>query len=497
MIVRRGFRYRIYPDQDVEDRLLRWKRSQRLLWNAALDQQMKRLETYLHGGAVTYQQIHNLEQQAQLREARALDEMFGDVPSRAQAVLLRDLDATWKLWIAGGVPLAEIDWESRMPQLERNVREERLREYDKIQRKERRLELQEEDEDEDETEKQRKREEDEEADKRKKNKRGVRGIPRPKTRGDVGLTVMVAPEFVPERHLTPGNNGLGIIRLPKVGDVKIRLHRPLRGTVRTVSIVQDAPREWYVSLMCEIDINDPGFSLLPTVAIDRGVALTLCDSDGRRALLPERIRKLARRIDREKHRNDHRIESHEVGAPRSKTWMENSAKIARDHRRVRNMRRYWLHEQALYYAMNYGVVVVESLRVRGMTATAKGSLVAPGRRVRQKAGLNRSILEQGWATFVNLLAYKMEERGGILVEVPAAYSSRTCAECGEESKKNRKGREFLCVSCGHRDHADGNASRVLLQRHQAGRSRQAGGYSVTKRVKVRINRIKGKKKQVV
>jgi putative transposase len=59
-------------------------------------------------------------------------------------------------------------------------------------------------------------------------------------------------------------------------------------------------------------------------------------------------------------------------------------------------------------------VALEDLRIKNMTASARGTLEEPGRMVRQKAGLNRSILNQGWFGFETILAYKLEERGGSL-----------------------------------------------------------------------------------
>jgi putative transposase len=65
-----------------------------------------------------------------------------------------------------------------------------------------------------------------------------------------------------------------------------------------------------------------------------------------------------------------------------------------------------------------------------MTASAKGTVDNPGRTVRQKAGLNRAILEQGWSGFATLLAYKLDERGGTLTVVPASHSAQECFSCG-------------------------------------------------------------------
>lgn len=99
-----------------------------------------------------------------------------------------------------------------------------------------------------------------------------------------------------------------------------------------------------------------------------------------------------------------------------------------------------------------------------MTASAKGTVEAPGRRVAQKSGLNRSILAQGWSIFADQLEYKLEAAGGRLIYVPAAYTSQTCADCGVVDARSRKSQAvFECVACGHADHADTNAARNILR----------------------------------
>jgi putative transposase len=133
--------------------------------------------------------------------------------------------------------------------------------------------------------------------------------------------------------------------------------------------------------------------------------------------------------------------------------------------RVANARKNFLHEQTTTIANNHGMVVVEALKVRNMSASAKGTVAEPGRNVRQKAGLNRAILDQGWGMFGVLLAYKLAERGGTMIEVPAHYSSQTCAECGVIDARSRLGQaRFLCTGCGHEANADTNAAVVILKR---------------------------------
>ena len=102
--------------------------------------------------------------------------------------------------------------------------------------------------------------------------------------------------------------------------------------------------------------------------------------------------------------------------------------------------------------------VVEKLDMPNMTKSAGGTAENPGKNVRQKSGLNRTILEQCWGMLAAMLAYKMA--GGI-IKVPAAHTSQACAACGFVDKLNRDGRAFLCLMCHHAAHADRNAARNI------------------------------------
>jgi putative transposase len=128
------------------------------------------------------------------------------------------------------------------------------------------------------------------------------------------------------------------------------------------------------------------------------------------------------------------------------------------------VRKHWNHVTTTQIAKNFGVVCIEALRIANMTASARGAIENPGSNVRQKAGLNRSILEQGWFQFENFLAYKLEAAGGSLIKVNPRNTSRKCPHCGSIDARNRESQaSFRCVDCGHQAHADVNAAINILQ----------------------------------
>ena len=109
------------------------------------------------------------------------------------------------------------------------------------------------------------------------------------------------------------------------------------------------------------------------------------------------------------------------------------------------------------------MIVIEDLNVRSMSASAKGTIQAPGRNVRAKAGLNAAILDQGWGEFRRQLESKQDWRGGRVLAVSARNTSRRCSACGHTTPENRMTQAvFHCVACGHHEHADVNAAKNIL-----------------------------------
>ena len=104
-----------------------------------------------------------------------------------------------------------------------------------------------------------------------------------------------------------------------------------------------------------------------------------------------------------------------------------------------------------------------------MSRSARGTEENPGRNVKAKSGLNKSILDQGWFEFKRQLDYKLDWKGGSLAEVNYYYTSQRCSCCGYTSKENRRSQAvFVCLACGYKDHADVNAAKNILTVGQTG-----------------------------
>src|SRR5215210_690884 len=262
------------------------------------------------------------------------------------------------------------------------------------------------------------------------------------------------------------NSKWSAVRLPKIGWVKFRDTRPIEGTVKNVTVSGGADG-WHVSFACEIE-RETLQNLRPAVGIDRGVATTLALSTGEMVSVPasldriEAVRRRAQRVLSRRRRG-------------SRRYARQRRRIARLQGRAGRIRRDFHHRAALDIAQRFGIAVLEDLRIQNMTASASGTVDDPGRMVRQKAGLNRSILNQGWGAFDLILTYKMEERGGRVVKIDPAFTSQTCSACGVVDARSRKSQAiFECVRCGYRDNADRNAARNIVRRWNTSPLRMEG-----------------------
>ncbi|MCD8515795.1 MAG: transposase [Burkholderiaceae bacterium] len=152
----------------------------------------------------------------------------------------------------------------------------------------------------------------------------------------------------------------------------------------------------------------------------------------------------------------------------SANWQKLKKKIARLHERIANARHDFLHKVSTLISKNHAMVVVEDLKVRNITKSAKGDLANPGRNVKAKSGLNRSILEQGWGMFVQMLQYKQTWLGGEVIKVNPQHTSQTCPCCHHVSQDNRTTQSrFRCVQCGYTENADlVGALNILARGHR-------------------------------
>ncbi|MPR06307.1 RNA-guided endonuclease InsQ/TnpB family protein [Microvirga tunisiensis] len=281
---------------------------------------------------------------------------------------------------------------------------------------------------------------------------GRAGYPRPR-RKHANVSIRFPSCRLTVKRLNRRN---ATIRVPKLGRIRFRLSRPLQGHVANATISRD-PLGWRVTFVTHVEIDTPP-AADRIVGIDRGVTCSTATSDGEMPFFPREAITVS----------EAKARAHQLTASKRCNGSHRRAKAlkfaARQRARAARQRKHANHVETTRIARRYHTVVLEDLRIKNMTRTARGTLEEPGRNIKQKAKLNRSILDTGWGQYETLLTYKVAERAGTLILVPARNTSRRCPECGHVSARNRETQAlFRCVECGHKAHADVNAAINILR----------------------------------
>ncbi|WP_345370250.1 transposase, partial [Paenalcaligenes hermetiae] len=242
------------------------------------------------------------------------------------------------------------------------------------------------------------------------------------------------------------DQGNSRIFLPKLGWLRYRNSREVLGTVRNVTVSQSCGK-WFVSIQTEREVEQP----VPqggAVGIDMGIARFATLSDGTFYAPLNSFKRHETALRKAQQAMSRKTKF-------SNNWKKAKARVQRIHCRIGNARRDYLHKSTTAISQNHAMVCIEDLQVRNMSRSAAGSTEKPGRNVRAKSGLNKSILDQGWFEFRRQLDYKLAWNGGWLVAVPPQNTSRSCPCCGHVSADNRQTQaRFACVECGFEENAD-------------------------------------------
>lgn len=245
------------------------------------------------------------------------------------------------------------------------------------------------------------------------------------------------------------------VYLPKIGWMRYRKSREIVGKPKNVTVSLECG-DWYVSVQTEFDLAEPlpiERALATACGIDMGVARFATLSDG--TAFPSLNAKLAKIEHRIKITQKSLSRKFQKNKKQSNNYKKTAKKLSRLHKRKADIRKDYLHKLSTVIIKNHDVVCVEDLRIMNMTKSARGTVENPGNHVKAKSRLNRSILNQGWGDFFQMLEYKLKVKGGYLVRVPPRNTSRTCPVCGLISEENRQTQaKFCCVHCGYSANAD-------------------------------------------
>lgn len=231
----------------------------------------------------------------------------------------------------------------------------------------------------------------------------------------------------------------GRLRLSKIGNIKIKLHRPIVGDIKTLTISRSATNKWYACFSCEFETI-----VLPEanerVGIDVGLASFATLSTGEQVANPRFFRtdekalaKAQRKMCKFKKGTMERVKPKKV--------------VSHIHERITNRRYDFSHKLSRSIVNRFGVIAIEDLSINRMV---------------HNHCLAKSITDAAWGQFTASLAYKAENAGRQFVAVNPAYTSQDCSKCGHRQSTPLSEREFHCPCCGLILNRDHNASLNIL-----------------------------------
>jgi putative transposase len=253
----------------------------------------------------------------------------------------------------------------------------------------------------------------------------------------------------------------GKVILPKIGHIKVKQHRPMEGKAKTCTIKREG-EHWYVIFTCETQMQKKlPYTDLAT-GIDMGLKHFYTSSNGDVVDNPRFFRKShgllkkrQQRLSKRRNKSNRRKRSAQLGG--------------KAHKTIRNQRRDFHHKQARILVDTFETIVFEDLSMHHMVKRPKvrqdenGKYLPNG--AAAKSGLNKSILDAGWASFIELVKHKAEYAGVTVYEVDPYKTSQICSACDEEGEhKDLSVRTHVCVHCGVVLDRDHNAALNILDR---------------------------------
>jgi putative transposase len=241
---------------------------------------------------------------------------------------------------------------------------------------------------------------------------------------------------------------LGRLTLPKLAPLKIVVHRPVIGTLKSVTISCTASGRYFASLLCEIDMSDPTPKRQGQErGLDLGLKSFAVTSKGEKVDSPQPLRQAEKRLCQ----LQRALSRKQTGG---KNREKARVKLAREHEKVVNQRKEFHHQLSYRLIGESQAIYVESLNVKGMLANHS---------------LAKSISDAGWGEFLRQLGYKAE-RGGCRFEAIDRFfpSSKRCHRCGTiKADLTLADREWDCPVCQTHHDRDVNAALNILHAGRA------------------------------
>jgi len=230
--------------------------------------------------------------------------------------------------------------------------------------------------------------------------------------------------------------------------LKIKVHRPIEGTPKTVHLVLRADGHWYALIVCETvpqTEHPPSTCTHPDIGIDVGLKVFLADSEGNVVENPRFYRTSQKTLRRKQRQLCRR----KKGSHRRRKAAKN---VAKTHLKIARQRRDFHFKVAKPYTEQYHRIAVEDLNIGGMV---------------KNHHLAKSISDASWGTFLNMLEAKAENAGHQVIRVNPRFTTQACSHCGERIPKSLSVRTHMCTSCGFVADRDVNAAKNMLLKARA------------------------------
>jgi len=223
------------------------------------------------------------------------------------------------------------------------------------------------------------------------------------------------------------------LSLSKIGNIPIRCHRKIEGNIKQITIKHFPSGKWF-AFVIEDGVKSQNTANNKVVGIDLGLQNIIYDSDGNSIQNPRHLKQKEKRL---KHLQ--RLISNKKKGSLNRNRFR--IQLARQFEKLTDTRDDFLHKQSHYYSANYGTIAIEDLKVKNMTQNR----------------FAKSINDASWSKFKQLLSYKVERTGGLMIAVNPRGTTQRCSQCGNNVPKEIQDRWHKC-SCGFEADRDYNSA---------------------------------------